>query len=168
MGISGCAIHNPHEVHRYWLDFNTERKGNAQIESFHHLPPKPVAVKMMRWGYNVGPANCSNVGTLGWGTRTNEFPEGEAVPYGDGPWMETPQGTIPPLSPGEQLPVPPPAPPVNDLLGSRATSPSRERGVSVVGYQRPAAAGPATARSPAENPAWLFATPLKPRSVRRP
>jgi hypothetical protein len=51
---SGCAIYDPWQVWRYHVDYNSERQWSAQISFSDHLPPPPVRVKMIRWGYNVG------------------------------------------------------------------------------------------------------------------
>ena len=67
--FSGCVIYTPFEVVRFWADYNTERACNAQVECFDHLPPKTPRVRLMRWGYNIGPTNTMPPkGTLGLGT----------------------------------------------------------------------------------------------------
>jgi hypothetical protein len=53
--LSGCAIHTPYAVVRYWADYNTERECAAEVDIYELLPSKPVWVRLMQWNYNVGP-----------------------------------------------------------------------------------------------------------------
>lgn len=54
--LPGCAIYDPYQVWRFHADFNTERGLSAQWMAYDHLPPKRVRMRLMKWGYNVGPS----------------------------------------------------------------------------------------------------------------
>jgi hypothetical protein len=54
-GLSGCAVYDPFQVWRFTADYNTQRCYSAQATYYDHLPPKNVRVRMVQWGYNVGP-----------------------------------------------------------------------------------------------------------------
>lgn len=170
LSFSGCAIHTPFEVTRFWADYNTERQCNAQVEAFDHLPPHTARIKLMRWGYNVGPDYYSGTGTWGIGTgvwaerllfwrRTERF---------DGPTDMPVNGSSPPTptspsDPGpEAMPaLPPPAPPAEtpeadgnraDPLQGNLSAARPPRRIATVGHQ-------ADARQPtsrAANAAWMF------------
>ncbi len=170
--FSGCAIHTPYKVVRYWADYNTEREWNAQVEIFDHLPPKTARVKVARWGYNVGGDCPSGTGTFGIGTgiweerfsklffwrRWTSSTVSEEVILIEPP---IPPGEPPPdLNPGPPPPAPPaeppstqsdeplmPIPPKTSAVGSNSKK------VAQVGYQTPKVT---TRRAPVNDAAWIF------------
>lgn len=178
LGFSGCALHTPHEVVRCWADYNTERHLNAQVEVFDHLPPKTARVKLMRWGYNLGPECQSGTGTMGIGTgiwaerimfwnradTKDDSIEGISPPL--------PPGSFPsPASPSSTgLPPLPPAPPMEtqgsppDPLGGNLTTARPARQIATVGYQT--SIEPAAPR--AANAAWMFTPPPAATRSRKP
>jgi hypothetical protein len=120
--LSGCAIHTPYEVVRYWADWNTERHVNCQCEVFDHLPPKTARVKLMRWGYNVGPPGD---------VAGRTFPLGQG---GSPRWITTdrpPSSTGSEFAPPAMPPTsaPPPAPPAEfEVVPSPAPGPLSSHG----------------------------------------
>ena len=98
--LSGCAVYDPYRVWRYGIDFNTERQLSAQWEVNEHLPPKHVAVQLMKWGYNVGPSPMR---------APAEIPPNSPV----APVVPVPEGVLPGNEPDEldqaQPPVLPPS-----------------------------------------------------------
>jgi hypothetical protein len=145
--LAGCALHTPYKVLRYNVDYNTERHLSAQVESYDHLPLKPVRVKLMRFGYNVGPLP-SGTGTLGIGTgrytSCDKHDDCEPVMMMDGSVMPPP--VIAPPMPADQPLLPPPAPPAE--VGARWNDLS----VRQAGYRR----GNVNQASQA---AWIFGAP---------
>ncbi len=153
--LTGCVLHTPAKVIRWTFDYNSERHLNAQVEEFDHLPLKPTRIKLMRWGYNVGPYP-SGTGTLGLGT-------GQYLPaYGHGSGdsecegencecneVIAPAPEMAPLAP-PQL-VPPPAPAAE--LGQRSSSTT----VQPAGHQVLRASVPNQRQRP--NAGWMFAPP---------
>ncbi len=173
LGFSGCALHTPHEVVRCWADYNTERQINAQVEVFDHLPPKTARVKLMRWGYNLGPECQLGTGTMGigtgiWAERIMFWNRADSADEFTTGSMESispplPPGSFPPpASPNSNaLPPLPPAPPMEtpgnppDPLRGNMTTAQPARQIATVGFQtsvEPAA--PQTA-----NAAWMFTPP---------
>lgn len=152
--LSGCVLHTPYKVLRWSVNYNSERCVNAQVESYDHLPLKPPRIKLMRWGYNVGPLP-SGTGTCGLGTGhckgdcKGDCESGECEPgmMMDGP-MPAPTMIVP-EAPVMQPVVPPPAPAAE--LGRRA----QDAGVRQVGYRVES-----TAAARASNAAWMFGGPV--------
>lgn len=168
--LSGCVIYTPFEVVRFWADYNTERMCNAQVESFDHLPPKTARVRLMRWGYNVGPTSVPPKGTLGLGTGVWEeklmfwrkFGAKNCPTYPPADGSLTPTSTPTPTAqpPAEAAPtLPPPAPPADELEQGPPPAPNSETtlrpraGVQVAGYQGNAASRGA---QPVLNSNWVF------------
>ena len=165
--FSGCAIYTPFEVVRFWADYNTERACNAQVETFDHLPPKTARVRLMRWGYNVGPTNVVPKGTLGLGTGTwydhlffwkhlgakdcPEYPTQDASP------LSNLSSSIPPES-APRLPPPAPAAESSDFELAPAPQSGGElptpdaRPVVPMGYQ----AAPGNSPGRVTNSNWVF------------
>ncbi len=54
--LCGCSLMTPYQLWQFRADYNSERRWAAQIEVQEHLPPYPVTVRRMLWGYNVGPS----------------------------------------------------------------------------------------------------------------
>lgn len=144
--LSGCVLHTPYKVLRCSVNYNSERHINAQVESYDHLPLKPPRIKLMRWGYNVGPLP-SGTGTCGLGTGRckGDCDSGECEPVMimDGP-MPAPTMVVP-EAPMMQPVVPPPAP------AAEHGAQGNEVGVRQVGFRAESAAS-----NRASNTAWMF------------
>ena len=172
LAFGGCAIYTPFETKRYWVDYNTERQHNAQIEIFDHLPPKTVRVKMYQWGYNIGPAPTSGVST--WGKiKAAILPrhgESYGAPAGETVWVEAVPSDPMPVTPDVTLPpIPPAAPPVENpaippgvLPG--APSAARPALIAPAGYQ---SAGTTGQQASPASATWLFA-PTRPAAGQPP
>lgn len=148
--LSGCVLHTPYKVIRYSIDTNTERHLSAQVEAYDHLPLKPVRMKLMRWGYNVGPLP-SATGTCGLGTGhfkgDCESGECEPVMMMDGAMSPS---MIAPEAPTNQPSVPPLAP-AAELGAFRNGNGS---GVRQAGYRGGSAVAPRASQA-----AWIFGGP---------
>jgi len=169
--LCGCAHRSQWEVKRWCADWNSERECNAQVESFDHLPPKPTRVRLMRWGYNVGPADCIVVpeektrfrtwlgGFMPWtGLGNGVETTSEIVPGSTTITPSTPERVAPPPESVPQLPPPaPPAePPPDPDYGPQAKPmASLDAVVRQAGYR-----GAIPPRQ-ASTPTWIF-TPAKP------
>lgn len=181
--LSGCAIYTPFEVVRFWADCNTERLCNAQVEVFDHLPPKTARVRLMRWGYNIGPANVPPKGTLGIGTgiweerlmfwrkfRAKDCP---TYPAENPAIAPTPTSELPP----DSIPVlPPPAPPAEDQEfeqgpppqpGSEAVTRGLEP-IQPMSYQGVPAYSPKQAATHSPNSNWVFSKSVNATDAGKP
>jgi hypothetical protein len=140
--LTGCALHTPYQVLYGTIDYNTERHLSAQVSSYDHLPLKPIRVKLMRFGYNVGPLpSGTGLGTgchKSWKHSDGCETEPMIVGY-------VPPTTIVPAAPAAN-PAVPPAPP--------AQIPAASLGPDVR-----AAAHPVENASRAASAAWLFGAP---------
>lgn len=160
--LSGCTIYDPYRVMRLSVDFNTERALSAQAECLDHLPPRIVRLRLMKWGYNVGPAALPpEVAT------TAPVPGNSTAPAA--PPATDPMPLVPPPSPAA-----PPAEVDQDLLERsqppvmpKVGAPQDESPLSPVGptAQAPSALRPAGLQTPGgtrrstATAAWLFAPP---------
>jgi hypothetical protein len=138
--LPGCAIYDPWQVWRYHVDYNTERQCAAQIVFYDHLPPKLVRVRLMQWGYNVGPGAPAAPMML---------------PADAGPALAPPPAAPNPASPSTI----PPAPPADLLERSRppAFTPN-----SSEEPEPPTPVGPTATRPPIQRTAhatWIFSGP---------
>jgi hypothetical protein len=176
--MSGCAIYTPFEVVRFWADYNSERMCNAQVEVFDHLPPKTARVRLMRWGYNIGPTNVPPKGTLGIGTGIWEerlmfwrkFGAKDCPTYPPENAAIAPTTSPTPISepPADSIPVlPPPAPPAEEpgleqgpppQLGSEAVTRSLEP-IQPMSFQGLPANSVIQAATRAPNTNWVFTKP---------
>jgi len=165
------VIHTTTLVHRYSLDYNTERRMNVQVESLDHLPVKPVRMKLMRWGYNVGPFP-SATGTAGLGT-------GRYLPSSHSKSAECEPGMCDPVMMDGMnggLPVPNPVPPASAPL-MPPPAPAADLGLTtcrkeirVVGYQS-RGTGTQPQRAVPKSPgsaAWMFTPPKTAARTPRP
>jgi hypothetical protein len=171
--VSGCVVYTPFEVCRYWADWNTERHVNAQCESFDHLPPKPARVRLMRWGYNVGPTpnplGMSRFGSgwFGMGLPCRLRSADDCPPEGASGGSPAMLPSGPPTNPSSS-PVPPPAPPAETdereeiVPPPLPVPPTTRRSASSV-TQAGHAVRERHARVRTSNPAWLFPSPASGR-----
>lgn len=160
LGISGCAIYSPFDMKRYGFDWNSERHLNAQVEMFDHLPPKPLRVKLMRWGYNIGPSgDCPVPAPGGWQGRVFSAP-GRNGPRAMWNEMPPPQAIPPefPTVPQRPMPLIPPAPPADpgdpiDESGPQSR-PSTHHGPTLQPANHRSVS--ANSRAAGSNAAWMF------------
>ncbi len=137
--LSGCAIYDPHQVWRFQANYNTERALSVQWTGYDHLPPKTIRMRLLKWGYNVGPSP----------TRMGFMIPDEAVVE---PRVEPPTGVLPGREPDllEESrppalpPVVPPGPQRSGLPGAPAPEPygptaeATHRGVAPTAWMFPA------------------------------
>lgn len=156
-GLPGCAVYDPYRVWRFGADYNTERQLSAQVGEYDHLPPRPVPVRLMKWGYNVGPSpqrGSSYAIPAHSPTAPTQPPPIGVEPGGKYEDYDLPPMPIWPSRPPVpwQPPLPPqpsllPSQPLLEPFGPTATAPRPE--------QRTSARAPVSA-TPA---AWLFSAP---------
>jgi len=143
--LPGCAIYDPYQVWRFHADFNTERSFSAQWLAYDHLPPKRVRMRLMKWGYNVGPSPARMPFAIPHDSPISPLtPAPAGVVPGNGIETDLLEEARPPALPFEAAPEPPrplglpQAPATTVPEGPTAQRPS------------PRAATPAS---------WIFTTP---------
>lgn len=142
---SGCAIYDPYRVWRFGADYNTERQLSMQWSVQEHLPPKHVAVRLMKWRYNPG---------------TTPHAASYAIPANSpvNPITPAPTGVLPGNVDDELEQAAPPSilPPIPPYPQQPIQLPSRK----LVEPYGPSASGGTTSRSTSATPtSWMFGSP---------